>query len=385
MTRTRRHSHGTQRSEPPRDRPIPPAALETYVLHDFGEVTQSILHVVSATSQRILTGARERMSVRAALVIRSSFMNTKRTPRVSGDPRRSLHELRGFVCILGFTCAALGGAGCKASREAAPPAPESALAQPGAGGSAAHDTQVAASGNQGRKIVRQAELELEVSSASSAQTEIEETTERHGGYVVSANRDTAHESAVDVRVELVVRVPQGELTSTIAEVKRLGRGIGSERITSDDVTDEYIDLSARSSSQQKLELQYLEILRRAATVKDALEVEKQLGEVRTEIERLQGRAQLLEKESAYSTLTVHLSTAVPRIAVGRALGDTLRRSWRDSLAFSADLLEAGIHLAAYLVPLALLLGLPSVFAIWLLVRLARHFTARTRRLSEPAE
>ena len=233
--------------------------------------------------------------------------------------------------------------------------------------------------------MRQAELELEVSSASSAQTEIEETTERHGGYVVSANRDTAHESAVDVRVELVVRVPQGELTSTIAEVKRLGRGIGSERITSDDVTDEYIDLSARSSSQQKLELQYLEILRRAATVKDALEVEKQLGEVRTEIERLQGRAQLLEKESAYSTLTVHLSTAVPRIAVGRALGDTLRRSWRDSLAFSADLLEAGIHLAAYLVPLALLLGLPSVFAIWLLVRLARHFTARTRRLSEPAE
>ena len=198
---------------------------------------------------------------------------------------------------------------------------------------------------------------------------------------MSANRDTAHESAENIRVDLVVRLPQAELTSAIAEVKHLGRGIGSERITSDDVTDEYIDLSARISSQQKLEQQYSEILKRATTVKDALEVEKQLGETRTEIERLQGRAQLLDKETTYSTLTVHLSTAVPRIAVSRVtFGGTLRRAWSDSLAFSADLVEGVIHLAAYLIPLLVLLGLPSAFAIWSLVRLARHFAARTRRV-----
>lgn len=285
-----------------------------------------------------------------------------------------------FVVIVGLACAI----GCKSAPEAAAPAAvqERAAAHAGAGDTAGDAAQAPHGASPTRKIVRQAELELEVASPSNAQTEIEKLTERHGGYVVSANRDTAHESAENIRVDLVVRVPQSELTSAIAEVKRLGRGIGSERITSDDVTDEYIDLSARISSQQKLEQQYEEILKRATTVKDALEVEKQLAETRTEIERLQGRAQLLDKETTYSTLSVHLAPDVPRIAVDRVtFGGTLRRAWSDSLAFSADLIEGVIHLAAYVVPLALLLGFPSVFAIWLVVRLTRRFSARTRRIA----
>jgi len=188
-----------------------------------------------------------------------------------------------------------------------------------------------------------------------------------------------------VRVTLVVRVPQTELTTTIAEVKRLGRGVGSEHITSDDVTDEYIDLTARISSQQKLEEQYLEILKRAATVKDAMDVQKELAEVRTEIERLQGRQQLLDKESAFSTLTVHLTTAVPQIAVSTTtFGGTLRRAWSDALGLSADLISGGIRLAGFLIPILLLLGLPSALGFWALLRLTRYLSERSRRLRESA-
>ncbi len=301
-------------------------------------------------------------------------------------PRSIKPDFRGFVCILGLACAALGSAGCsKAEPEAAPPA-NARSAQSGAGDTSVGAAQGAKAASPTRKIVRQAELELEVGSPSNAQTEIEKLTERHGGYIVSASRDTDHESAVDIRVNLVVRVPQAELTATLSEIKRLGRGTGSEKITSDDVTDEYVDLSARIASQRALEQQYLEILKHAATVKDALEVQEKLGEVRTEIERMQGRAQLLDKESAYSTLTVHLTTAVPQIAVTRVtFGDTLRRAWSESLAFSVDLIEGAIRLAAFLLPLLLLLGAPSVFGIWILVRLARRFAARTERAAALSE
>ena len=128
-----------------------------------------------------------------------------------------------------------------------------------------------------RKIVRTAELDLEVKSPSAAQTAIARLAEEHGGYVVSAARDTDRGSAVDVHVTIVVRVSQAELTTTIAALKLLGRGIGSERIVSDDVTDEYVDLAARIASQKQLEQQYLEILKRAVTVKDAMEVQKELA------------------------------------------------------------------------------------------------------------
>jgi hypothetical protein len=272
------------------------------------------------------------------------------------------------------------------SREAPSAATQSP--SPAAGASAKADVSGQAApkgGNLSRKIVRQAELELEVAAPGTTQTAIERLAEQHGGYVVSAARDTDQASAVDVRVTLVVRVPQAELTQTIAELKRLGRGTGSERITSDDVTDEYVDLVARLTSQQRLEQQYLEILKRAATVKDALEVQKELGEVRTEIERLQGRQHLLDQESALSTLTVHLTTAVPRIAVsGATFGGTVHRAWSDSLALSADLITGGIRLAGFLLPILLLLGVPSALGVWFLIRVARYLGARSRRLQAAA-
>jgi Domain of unknown function (DUF4349) len=306
-----------------------------------------------------------------------------RTADARFTPGSSLQRRRA-LCIFGLLWVASGAVGCAVSREAAPSAPALSQGSPQAAGAAAKpeaDGQVASKASGvSRKIVRQAELELEVPAPGTAQTAIERLAELHGGYVVSAARDTDHETAEDQRVTLVVRVPQTELTTTIGEVKRLGRGTGSERITSDDVTDEYVDLTARITSQQKLEEQYLEILKRAVTIKDAMDVQKELLEVRTEIERLQGHQHLLDRESAFSTLTVHLTTAVPRIAVSpTTFGTTLRRSWSDSLSLSVDIVTGVVHLVSYLLPILLLLGLPSTLGLWALVRIARALNARSRR------
>jgi hypothetical protein len=287
-----------------------------------------------------------------------------------------------FMQIFGVLWATSGVVGCAQAREAAPAAVQGSAWGVGAGAKAPADGQGAPKpGSLSRKIVRQAELELEVSAPSTTQTVIEQLAEQHGGYVVSAARDTDHESAVDVHVLIVVRVPEAELTRTIADVKRLGRGTGSERITSDDVTDEYVDLVARISSERQLEAQYLEILKRAVTVKDAMDVQKELADVRTEIERLQGRQQLLDKESTFSTLTVHLDSAVPQIAASAStLGGSVRRAWSDALGLSADLITGGIRLAGFLLPILLLLGLPSALGLWCIGRVARYLSARSRRL-----
>ncbi|MES1175101.1 MAG: DUF4349 domain-containing protein [Myxococcales bacterium] len=290
---------------------------------------------------------------------------------------------------LGLLLAAGALSGCSRAAEAPPPSARAATeASPTSAGSPALAASAASTAGDGsaktpvtnRKIIRQAELELEVPSAGSTQSALEQLAERHGGYVVSAARDTDNGSAIDVRVTVVVRVPQTELTSTIAELKRMGRGIGSERITSDDVTDEYVDLAARTASQRQLELQYLEILKRATTVKDAMEVQKELAEVRTEIERMQGRQQLLEKEAAFSTLTVHLSTAVPRVAVTTTtFGGSVQRAWADAQSLSIDMVTGAIRLIGVLVPVILLLVLPGALALWAMLRLMRWLGARRNR------
>ena len=66
-----------------------------------------------------------------------------------------------------------------------------------------------------RKIIRQAELELEVAAPGTTQTAIERLAEQHGGYLVSAARNTEDGAAVDIQVTVIVRVPQAELMSTV--------------------------------------------------------------------------------------------------------------------------------------------------------------------------
>src|SRR6185369_14940768 len=268
------------------------------------------------------------------------------------------------------------------AKKEAPPAPASDVAPASAGlpatatgpGTAASGSPYAQKpGVTSRKIIRQAELELQVAAPGTTQTAIERLAEQHGGYVVSAVRNIDNGSAVDVNVTVAVRVPQAELMNTIAEVKQLGRGVGSERITSDDVTDEYVDLAARTASQKQLEQQYLELLKRAGTIKDAMEVQRALADVRVEIERMEGRARLLEKESAFSTLTVHLVTAVPRLAVaGSDFSGTIRRAWSDALSLSTDMNSGGIRLIGFLLPVLLLIVLPATSLLWLLRRWTRR-------------
>lgn len=287
-------------------------------------------------------------------------------------------QRRSLTVALLFTVGVL--AGCK--RGEAPPAPASDGSRASAGLAAISPTPVTAASASpldqranvtNRKIIRQAELELEVAAPGVTQTAIEQLAERHGGYVVSALRTTENGSAVDVSVMVTVRVPEDELTNIIAEVKRLGRGVGSERITSDDVTDEYVDLVARTASQKQLEQQYLELLKRAATVKDAMEVQRALAEVRLEIERMQGRERLLAKESAFSTLTVRLTTAVPQAAVtGSNFSGTVQRAWSDALSLGTDMIGGGIRLVGFLLPVMILIVLPGTLLAWGLHRLARR-------------
>ena len=291
------------------------------------------------------------------------------------------HKQRSVALGFLLAAAALGGCG-KEEAPAAPPSEASGVTGatlPAAVASASPLGQKASATN--RKIIRQAELQLEVADPGTIQTAIEQLAEKHGGYVVSAARDTENGSAVDIRVTVTVRVPQAELMSTIAELKHFGRGVGSERITSDDVTDEYVDLAARGASQKQLEQQYLEILKRAVTVKDAMEVQRELAGVRAEIERMQGRQQLLEKESAFSTLTVHLTCAVPRIAAtSRDFSGTVQRAWSDALSSSLDLLSDGIRLLGFLLPIIVLIVLPGSGLVWALRRLGQR-----RRLAALAQ
>lgn len=274
---------------------------------------------------------------------------------------------------LGFVLSALALHGCA---RAEPPASgteapaQAAPARPPAADTAAKDAAPSA-----RKVIRRAELAIEVASATAAQSQVTRIAESHGGYVASAARDVAapEDEHARARVRMTLRVPATKLTAVLESIKRLGTGSESERIESEDATDEYVDVEARIANQRRLEEQFLAILKNATTVSDALNVQRELSAVRTEIDRLEGRRRVIEKEAALSTVELSISTLRPLVSA--SVSDFERsaiRAYSDAIAVAAGLVTFAIRAFGITAPLVVLLGIPA----WLLVRVVRRLTRR---------
>jgi len=225
-----------------------------------------------------------------------------------------------------------------------------------------------------RKILRNGDVTLEVSSPEAAERQITSIADALGGFVVtseSKQHDTGDPAKQYLEVNLVIRVPAAQFETAFKQILSTASRVIQQKQTGQDVTEEFIDLEARIKTQKALEVQFLEIMKQATKVPDALEVQRQIAEVRTEIEKLEGRKRFLENRASLSTITVNLQSPAP-IAVNTS---GFRRSVREAVSDGVDL-TIGIVLflirfVIVMIPIFLLLILP-------LGLLVRFFWRRTR-------
>ena len=153
-----------------------------------------------------------------------------------------------------------------------------------------------------------------------------------GGFVASSERHAARGDDARPDVKVVMRVPAKRFRSTLDALHALAPGRGSEQITTEDVTEESIDLAARLKTQKQLEQQYLEILKSATKVDDALSVQKQLAEVRGAIEKIEGRQRFLDNRVALSTITLELDAKAPLVTAHWSdFGHAVRQAGADAV------------------------------------------------------
>ena len=133
------------------------------------------------------------------------------------------------------------------------------------------------------------------------------------------------------------------------------------------MTEEYIDLEARLRAKRALETQFLEIMKQAHKVSDALEVQTQLTQVRTEIEQIEGRRRFLENQSALSTITISLRTPAPIVAATTSgFFSELKAAFGDGVDTAAEIVLSVVRFVILMVPVTLFILLPCWFAFkWL--------------------
>jgi predicted component of type VI protein secretion system len=159
-----------------------------------------------------------------------------------------------------------------------------------------------------RKIVRTGSITAEVADIEKTQDAIAAIADQYNGYVVSSNRQ---DNGGDPVGDVSIRVPADKFDEGMQKLRALAIKVLNESTNSQDVTEQYTDLQAQLKNQQATEAQYLEILKKADNVKDILEVQKELSDVRGTIESLQGFIQYLDRTSDMSLIQITLTKSKP--------------------------------------------------------------------------
>ncbi len=226
-----------------------------------------------------------------------------------------------------------------------------------------------------RRIVYEADLELVVKDVQEASNRIAALVDSMGGYVVNSSIFRTGQS---LSGNMTVRVPVGRFRAFIGRVKELAIRVNRESIRARDVTSEYVDLQARLKNlevtEEELRALLSEVRKKSGKASDIMQVYRELTRIRTEIERIKGRMQVLDRLTTYATVNIRLipyELSQP-VSVGWSPLITLHRAWKSLLNSLRYLVDFAIYLVVVVLPIAILILLPII----LIARLVRRFSRR---------
>jgi hypothetical protein len=215
-----------------------------------------------------------------------------------------------------------------------------------------------------RKIVRNGDLQLEAESPEQSQQKITAIAESKGGFVVESQQSSSDaRSAVRDVVTMTVRIPSAKFTEALDEIRKTASRVVVETVKSDDVTEEFIDIEAQLKAKKALEAQFLEIMKRANTVEDALNVQSELAEVRGEIEKIEGRKRFLENQTSFSTIKIRLQTPATFTETSNGFFDRFKQAFSSGFDAALNFVLALISFLIAIVPFLIFIVLPLYFVV----------------------
>ena len=139
-----------------------------------------------------------------------------------------------------------------------------------------------------RKIIKSSQLSLETAKFNDVINSLEDMVKSYGGYIASSSIDA---EGINNNYQCLrfasykINVPSDKLDDFLDESSKLAT-VRNKSTSAEDITAQYYDNESRLKSLQIQEERYLEILKTATEVKDIIEIENALTDVRYEIENL---------------------------------------------------------------------------------------------------
>jgi len=154
-----------------------------------------------------------------------------------------------------------------------------------------------------RKIIKNGYLEIKSENIHRSRQRIDSLIRKFDAYFAD---EGFQESYNRWSYNLTIRIQADSFDKFLNDLLIGPDVIKNKNITTQDVTEQYFDLTARLETNLAVEKRYKDLLIKAQNIKDILEIEKSIAEIRGEIESQQGRLNRMKNQIAFSTLNINL-------------------------------------------------------------------------------
>ncbi len=205
-------------------------------------------------------------------------------------------RLWGVLAVLaGSVMTAHCAGSSRATRAEMPAAEAKAMIDREGGENAPTGGQLAQGAQAGTLMIYNGSFTLEANEADAKVFggQIIDKTKSLGGYLSQRSSNA-----------LTVRVPAKEFGAASDFIRNLSK-VKYENVTAQDITMQYSDLKIRLDVQQKMLARYQDLLKKADSVKDAVEVERELGRITERVEQLKGQIRYYDNQVSFSTINVN--------------------------------------------------------------------------------
>jgi hypothetical protein len=231
------------------------------------------------------------------------------------------------------------------------------------------------------KIIRDGRVELRIDQGSfgSSAGQIRAIAADLGGYVASG--ETYIEETTDERYAVgwyTIRIPSDRFDDAVNRIEQLGDPV-SASLTSQDVTEEYVDLEARLNYWREQEQFYTRLMDEATSIDDLVTLQTRMQEVLLNIEQAEGRLRYLDSRTQFASLTVGL-TEVPGGVLDPVKGEGDKGPIAEAFDQAGEVLLATVSFLIVAAAVAIPIGILVLFAYGFV----RLFSRATRK-ETPAE
>ena len=154
-----------------------------------------------------------------------------------------------------------------------------------------------------RQLIKEGALNFETHDIAETRQHIESLVQKYGAYISQEYEQT---TSSRIYQNMSIRIPKAHFDVFVTELSGGIKKIDEKSITVQDVTEEFIDSTARLAVKKETEQGYLRLLNQAKTIKDILDIQNELQDIRSDIESIEGRLRYLKNSVNFSTLHISM-------------------------------------------------------------------------------